>query len=195
MKQFKLLKKNFILYKKKNNFLSIYKTICTQIPSSIFRKLGYKFFLQLISEKIIDVYCIKNNNKIVSIITFVTYENYFKISRKVLYFLIFNPHILIKNLLFLIKSFAKNKDINISKNDLHLLHLVIFKKYFAHLSLIQKDKIFNFFFLKLVKKYHTKSIFLCFEKNNLRARKYYSRNKYKIFDKQSNIIFLRKYFN
>ena len=100
-----------------------------------------------------------------------------------------------KNLFTIIKSYSKNLNPNIKKNYLHLLHLVIFNKKFKGISLKKKDKILNVFYKKIAKNHKSKYIFLCLEKNNNKALRYYKRNKFKFFIETKNLIYLKKKLN
>ena len=93
------------------------------------------------------MYIIKKTKKIASIITVVDYKSYRLLGKETMIYLLKKPYLLIKNLLFIIKSFSKNLNLNLDKNHLHLLHLIIFSKYFKEMSLIKKDKV-NIFIKK-----------------------------------------------
>ena len=88
----------------------------------------------------------------------------------------------------------KNEKSNFNHNNLHLLHLVIFKKYFSNTKLIIKDNFFNLIFIRILKENNANSFFLCFEKNNFTAQRFYLRNKFKIYNVKDNIIFAKKKF-
>lgn len=187
-------KKKFIFSDKINNLNLIYKIICKHISASIFPKLGFFFFKNVIKKKIIKCYYLKKNNKIVSIITIIKKENFKVLSDEIFFFLILNPKILIFNFFYLINNF-KNKIIsNFDNNHLYLLHLIIFKKYFFKMKLSNKDLFFNWLFIKILKENNANKLFLHYEKNNLAAHRFYLRNKFKIYDTKSNIIYAKKKF-
>jgi hypothetical protein len=186
---------NYKLIHSKKNLNKIYKIICSQIPSSIFAYLGYNFFKTMVLKKIIYIYSIKNKSTICAVISVIDFENYKLINKKIFYFLIKNPYKLIKSLLFLLKSLKKKSNIKINKKYLHLLHLIILKKNFLNFSIKKKDMIFNQFYKKILKRHNSNIFFLCYEKKNHRAYKYYKRNNFKKFYKNNDIIFLRKFFN
>ena len=77
---------------------------------------------------------------------------------------------------------------------MHLLHLIIFSKYFKEMSLIKKDKVINIFYKKIAKKHNSKYIFLCLEKENIKALRYYKRNKFKFLYNTNSLIYLKKSF-
>lgn len=185
---------NYTLIKEKNNLKKIYRIICTKIKSSIFIYLGYNFFKKMVLNDIIHVYTIENNKKIASIITVIEFKNYKSINKKIIYHLIKNPIIILKNIGFLITSLKKKSNLNINKNYLHLLHLIIFKNEFYNISIKRKDSILNKFYKKILKTYKTNFFFLCFEKSNNKAYKYYKRNNFKIYNREKHTIFVKKKF-
>ncbi len=108
-----------------------------------------------------------------------------------------NPFIILSNINFLIKMFDKSSFYLKKKTEqkyLHLLHLVIISKYFKKISLKKKDGIFNYFFKKIVKKNNARTLFLCYEADNLKAQSYYKRNNFKIYKKINKTFFLKKDF-
>tara|TARA_B100001057_G_scaffold486148_1_gene566846 strand:+ start:12 stop:578 length:567 start_codon:yes stop_codon:yes gene_type:complete len=182
------------LMKVKNNLKNNYKIICTQIKSSIFFYLGFNFFRKMVLENIIHVYNVKNKSKISAIFTVIEFKNYKLINSKIFFYLLTNPLILIKNIAFFIESLKKNTNLKIKANYLHLLHLVIFKKEFFKISIKKKDLIINNFYKVILKKHKANCLFLCFEKKNYKAFRYYKRNNFKILDKNQNIIYMKKNF-
>ena len=194
----KLQKKdNYILEYNPYNLSKIFKLIIKKIPESIFSILDNNFFKYIINEKIIDLYVIKKNSKITSIITIITIDNYNILKRKIILFLLARPIIVLKNINFLIKMMNKSS-IDFAKNKgnkyIHLLHLVILSQHFKKISLRKKDYIFNYFFKEILKKNNANNLFLCYEAENLKAHSYYKRNNFKIFKKIKNVFFLRKSF-
>tara|TARA_Y100001958_G_C21044960_1_gene413249 strand:+ start:180 stop:773 length:594 start_codon:yes stop_codon:yes gene_type:complete len=190
-------KDKYILEYNPDNLSKIFKLITKKIPESIFSILDNNFFKYIISEKIIDLYAIKKNSKITSVITMITIDNYNVLKRKIILFLLAHPIIVLKNINFLIKmlnkssiDFFKNKE----KKYIHLLHLVILSQHFKKISLRKKDYIFNYFFKEILKKNNANNLFLCYEAENLKAHSYYKRNNFKIFKKINNVFFLRKSF-
>jgi hypothetical protein len=122
-------------------------------------------------------------------------KNFNNISKEILFFLFFNPKILIFNIFYFINNFFKKRiKSNFNHNNLHLLHLVIFKKYFYKTKLIIKDNFFNSIFIRILKENNANSFFLCFEKNNFAAQRFYLRNKFRIYNKKDNIIYAKKKF-
>lgn len=185
---------NFKLIKTKKNLNKNYKIICNKIDSSIFIYLGLNFFKQLVLKDIIHIYNVKLKNKIVAIITVVEYKHYKILSKKIIYYLIQNPLIIIKNFFILVASLKKNSSLKINNKYLHLLHLIIYKNNFLKISIKKKDALLTKFYKKILKNHKANKFFLCFEKDNLKAYRYYSRNKFKIFNKNRSIIYLRKKF-
>ena len=185
---------NYKLVKTKKNLNKNYKIICDKISSSIFVFLGFKFFKELVLKNFIHIYNVQLKNKTAAIITVVEYKNYKLLSKKIFYQLIQNPFILIKNIFFLLKSLRKNSNLEINNNYLHLLHLIIFKNNFINISIKKKDALFTKFYKKILKNHKANHFFLCFEKDNFKAMKYYNRNNFRIFNKNSNIIYLKKKF-
>ena len=186
---------DYILTKEVNNLKEIYKIICTQIKSSIFIYLGFNFFKRMVLDNIIHIYTIKKYKKISAVVTVIEFKNYKLINKKIFYYLINNPLIFIKSFGFLLISLKKKSNLHINKNYLHLLHLIIFKKKFLNITIKKKDLILNEFYKKILKTYKAKYFFLCFEKNNIKAYKYYKRNNFIIFKKNKDIVYLKKFFN
>ena len=180
------------LIKTKKKLNKIYHLICENIPTSIFVRLGFDFFNYLVFKNIINVYCVKKGTKISAIITTINFNNYKQINRIVLNYLIFNPFKIVVNFFYLVNSIKKSSKIRINKSYLHLLHLVIFKKDFLKISLKKKDQIFNRFYKRILIEQGAKLLFLCFEKKNKRAYKYYTRNKFKNFYKLGNVLYFKK---
>lgn len=182
------------LIKTKKNLKNNYQIICNKITSSIFYYLGFEFFNEMVMNNIIHVYNIKKNRKITSVITVIDFKSYKIINKKIFFYLLKNPLILIKSFLFLLKSISKKFNLKTTNKYLHLLHLVIFKKDYLNISLKKKDLILSNFYSKILKKHNANIFFLCFEKKNQKAYKYYLRNKFTIFLKKGNLIYLKKKF-
>ena len=68
--------KNFSLCKEENQISDLYTVICKKIPGSIFSKINYNFFEGLVESGIVNIFSIRKQKKIVSIITVVDFENY-----------------------------------------------------------------------------------------------------------------------
>jgi len=195
MKKKCAVNKGFLLYKQESNTFSLYKVICKKIPTSIFTKLGYNFFESLVENNIINVFYIKKQNKLASVITVVNHENYNILKKKIAIYLLINPLKVVVNFYLLIKSFFRGSNLLTNKDHLHLLHLVIYKNRFKKINLKRKDNILNFFFKEISKIFGAKILFLCYEKENSKARKFYFRNKFKVYDKRSGIVFVKKKVN
>ena len=190
-------KNNFLLSNKIVNPKKIFNIITDQIPRSIFTILTVDLFNKIIKDKILDVFIIKKKNKIASVISVVSNNNYNFLKKKIFFYFLLNPHKLLFNISFIFAMFdrsSNNIEFSKDKNYLHLLHLVIFKKYFKNISLKKKDEIFNFFFTKIVKKYDARYFYLCYEKDNLRANNFYKRNKFKFYSKSKKTIYVKKEF-
>jgi hypothetical protein len=193
-----IINKKFLLTNKINNHKKIFNIIINQIPRSIFAILDVSFFKNLIKDKIIEVFVIKKENKIASVINVITNNNYSILKKKIFFYFLLKPHRLFLNIYFVFAMFDRSlSNIKFVKNNnyLHLLHLVIFKKCFKNLSLKKKDEIVNFFLTKIIKKYGARYFYLCYEKDNLRAYNYYKRNKFKFYAKSKNTIFAKKRIN
>ena len=99
------------------------------------------------------------------------------------------------NFNIIIKNINKNLNFKLNEKYLHLLHLIIFKKEFYHINLADKDKLINKIFSYILKKHKSSILFLCLEKNNLVAKKFYLRNRFKFFFKNKNLIYLKKKYS
>ena len=183
-----------LLKHKTNNLNKIYKIISKGLPSSIFVILGLNFFKKMVLSKLIHVYCIEKKKTISSVISVIDFKNYFLINKKIIVYLILRPFLLLKFFFKLIQASQKNSKIKINPNYLHLLHLVILKEQFMNISIKKKDVLFNKFYKKILKKHKAKTIFLCFDKKNKIAKRYYKRNNFKFYVKKGNFFYYRKTF-
>lgn len=82
-----IIKKKFLLTNKINNHRKIFNIIINQIPRSIFAILDVSFFKNLIKGKIIEVFVIKKENKITSVISVITNKNYNILKKKNIFLL------------------------------------------------------------------------------------------------------------
>ncbi len=188
-------KKNFTLISISNPNRNIFNLIIKKIPNSIFSKLDFFFFKNIVKKNIIDLYVIKKKKKLSSIISTVTVDNYELLKKKIFVYLILNPYTVISNFIYFLTLFKKDEneiDLKNKKKFLHLLHLVIFKDKFSNFSIKEKDNIINFFFKIIIKKNNANFFYLCYEKRNLKANKYYKRNKFNIYKQNKKIIFVKK---
>ena len=177
---------------KNKNLKKIFDVICDKLPESIFKTLGFNFFRNLVLKKIIYVYSINVDNKLASVITVINYKNYDLINRFVIKHLLIKPHKILLNFFKLFKSLSKTSKLYIRPNYLHLLHLIIFKDKFNKYTISKKDKIINSFYKKILRKHNANTLFLCFDKSNIGALKYYSRNSFKPFHDIGSIIYYKK---
>ena len=185
----------FKLIKTKNNLNNIYDLICKNIVDSIFLDLGFNFFKDLVLNNTIHVYTIKNKSKISAILTIINYNDYKSINKIVIKYLIFHPIKFLIIFFRLLKAYKKRSNFQINYTYLHLLHLVIFKNDFRKITLKKKDLMFDKFFKKILNEHKSKVLFLCFDKKNIKAKKFYTRNKFKIFYKIKDIFYFKKEFN
>ena len=190
-----ITKKNFyILSKIENNTYHLFNLIKRDIPSSIFSSLNYKFFKNLIREKIIHLYIIQCKKKTSAIITLTTVRNLAKLKYRIFLFYLTNPFRFILNIINIFKSLGRSSNSKFGNNYLHLLHFIIFKKKFMNISIKKKDEIINFFLKSILRMFKAKSLFLCYEKNNLKAHKFYNRNKDLVYVKKKLIKSFKEYF-
>jgi len=187
-------KESYTLKKVENNTYHLFNLIKRDIPSSIFSLLDFKFFNQIIKEKIIHLYVIRYKKKISAIFTLATVKNLQKLKYKIFFYFFFNPHKFIYNLKKLISSLSRNSNISFNNSYMYLLHLIIYKKKFLNISRKKKDKIINFFLKKILIIFKKKNIYACFERKNLRALKFYFRNKFTVYSKNKNSFFVKKKF-
>lgn len=190
-------KKNYLLINKKKLSKKIFEILIKKIPNSIFSKLNFNFLKKIIEKKIINLYIIKNQRKIFSLVTTVSYDNYNLLKKKIFIFLIKNPHIIFLNLKYFFSIFYRDSnEINVKykKNYLHLLHLVILRDNKFNKNIKLKDKLMSFFYKKILKKNDAKLFYLCYERKNLKAHNYYKRNNFRIYKKNADVIFIEKKF-
>ena len=136
-----LKKDKYILEYSPNNLGKIFELIIEKIPESIFSILNKNFFKKAVKERTIDLYVVKKDKNIVSIISVTTIDNYNLLRKKIILFLLMHPLIVFTNISFLLGMIGKSS-IDFGKNRekkyIHLLHLVIFSKYFKKISLKKK---------------------------------------------------------
>ena len=60
------------------------------------------------------------------------------------------------------------------------------------ITISAKDNIINFFFKEIIKKNNANYFYLCYERNNYKAHKFYKRNKFVIYKKNQKIFFIKK---
>ncbi len=188
-------KNQFLLYNTVDTNKKIFNLIVKNIPNSIFSKLEFYFFNKILRKRLINVYYLKKGKKIASIITTTTFNNYNFIKKEILIHLLFHPLIIITNLSFffnLLKRDSNEIDFNNQNKYLHLLHLVIIKEHFMGITISAKDNIINFFFKEIIKKNNANYFYLCYERNNYKAHKFYKRNKFVIYKKNQKIFFIKK---
>lgn len=191
-----IIKKNsYVLNKIENNTYHLFNLIKRNIPSSIFSSFNYKFFNSLIREKIIHLYVIQYQKKNSAIITVTTVRNLAKLKYKILLFYLINPFKFALNIMKVFKSATRSSKLNFDKSYLHLLHLIVFKKKFMNVSIKTKDKIINFFFKSILRMFNAKRLFLCYEKNNLIAHKFYLRNNFISYNRNKHLVFVKKIIN
>ena len=188
-------KNSYKLRKIENNTYYLFNLIKSDIPSSIFSSLNYKFFNNLIKEKIIHLYIIQYQKKKSAIITVTTVKNLQKLKYKIFLFYLINPIKLVINIMKIIKSLARSSNVYFDNSYLHLLHLVIYKKNFMNISIKKKDGIINFFFKNILKIFKAKSLFLCYEKENIKAHKFYLRNNFIVYSENKDLVFVQKRIN
>ena len=188
-----ITKKNFyILSKIENNTYHLFNLIKRDIPSSIFSSLNYKFFNSLIIEKIIHLYIIQYKKKNSAIITITTVRNLAKLKYRIFLFYLINPFIFLLNIINVFKSLGRSSNSKFDKSYLHLLHFIIYKKRFMNVSIKKKDNIINFFLKSILGTFNAKSLFLCYERNNLKAHKFYLRNNFIVYNQNNNLVFAKK---
>ena len=188
-------KNSYKLRKIENNTYYLFNLIKSNIPSSIFSSLNYKFFNNLIKEKIIHLYIIQYQKKKSAIITVTTVKNLQKLKYKIFLFYLINPIKLVINIMKIIKSLARSSNVYFDNSYLHLLHLVIYKKNFMNISIKKKDEIINFFFKNILKISKAKSLFLCYEKKNIKSHKFYLRNNFIVYSENKDLVFVQKRIN
>jgi len=173
----------------------IYSLIVKNLPNSIFSKLDFLFLKNIVKKKILQVYAIKKKERLSCIITITTYEKYNTLRNFIILYLLKNPIKILSNIRFILGVMNRDKNEVESYDNskyLHVLHFIILKKQFDEISLKAKDNLINFFLKEIVKKNNANHIYLCYEKNNLKAHKYYKRNKFKIYKKSKKVIFIKK---
>jgi hypothetical protein len=189
-----VVKKNsYTLHKISTNTKIPFSLIKKDLPTSIFSILNNVFFKKIVRKKIISLFVIKNKkNKISAIITVVVLNNFSKLKYNIFLFFLTNPSFFFLNIIKIFKSLTRGPITSFDDSYLHLLHLIIYKKNFNKISIKKKDQIMNFFFTHILKIFNAKSFFLCYERNNLKAKNFYSRNNFLVYDRKKKVVFLKK---
>lgn len=188
--------KYYILYNTININIKIFNNIKLLIPNTFFSIIDFKFFKILLKKKIILLFLIKNKKKTASIFTIIQPNQINILKKEILFFFLKNPFKLFINIILILKSLNRGENKFFNNVDyLHLLHFIIFKKGFNNLSLKEKDRLFNFFFKKIIKIYNAKYFFLCYEDENIKAKNFYLRNNFICYQKKNNLVFLKKKFD
>lgn len=192
----KIKKNNFYLINNKS-LPEIFSVIKKKIPASIFCIIDFTFFQDLINQKLIHIFYVRKNDKICAIITVIRFNDFIILKKKIIFYLLKNPLKILFHFKLLLSTFKRDRaknDFLISREYLHLLHLVIKKEMFYQNSLKEKDDLISFFFKKIVKNFNAKYFYLCYEKNNIKAHKFYKRNKFEIYETTNNAIFVKRKF-
>jgi hypothetical protein len=185
-------KNSYILRKIENNTHHIFNLIKRKIPSSIFSSLNYEFFNNIVKKRIIHLYIIQYKKKNAAIVSVATVANLKKLKYKMLLFYLINPLNFLVNIINIFGSLSRTSKLNFNKSYLYLLHLIIYKKNFTNFSIKKKDQIFNFFFKNILRVFRAKSLFLCYEKKNVKANRFYLRNNFIVYGSNKNLIFAKK---
>ena len=182
----------YSLKKIKNDTDHLFDSIKKNIPTSIFSSLNNRFFLKMVKNKIIHLYVIQYKKKDSAIITVVTVKNLIKLKYNFFLFFLTHPLLSLFNIIKIFKSISRGSSVNFDKSYLHLLHFIIFKKNFMGIPIKKKDQIINFFFRHILRAFNTKSLFLCYEKKNFKADKFYLRNNFIVYKTNKNLVFIKK---
>ena len=185
---------SYKLQKNNKHLSKIFDIISENIQDSVFKKLGLRFFVYMVSKKIIHVYSVKKKKNISAIVTVIDYKNYISMNEKMINYFFQHPIQLFVNLIAVLSSMSKKSTIKIKTDYLHLLHLIIIKKNFSNISIERKDNILNNFYKKILNNHNAKVLFLCFDKKNKKAQNYYKRNNFVFLHKVKNLIYLKKDF-
>lgn len=185
---------SYKLQKNNKHLSKIFDIISENIQDSVFKKLGLRFFVYMVSKKIIHVYSVKKKKNISAIVTVIDYKNYISMNEKMINYFFQHPIQLFVNLITVLSSMSKKSTIKIKSDYLHLLHLIIIKKNFSNISIERKDNILNNFYKKILNNHNAKVLFLCFDKKNKKAQNYYKRNNFVFLHKVKNLIYLKKDF-
>ena len=151
----------------------------------------------MINQKLIHIFYVRKNDKICAIITVIRFNDFIILKKKIIFYLLKNPLKILFHFKLLLSTFKRDRaknDFLISREYLNLLHLVIKKEMFYQNSLKEKDDLISFFFKKIVKNFNAKYFYLCYEKNNIKAHKFYKRNKFEIYETTNNAIFVKRKF-
>ena len=182
--------KNNKKFKKKNR--AIFNFLTSNIEGSIFKFLGYDFFLYFIEINHGKVFYIEHNKKIVNYIAYIDSVTEKKLKNLIIKNIIKRPFFFIliafQNINFFFK-FHK-----FPANYLQLIHLIIKIDTVKNSSLKKKIdiKIDNLNY-KICKSLNFKGVYAMYNRNNKRASKYYKKNNYTLYNKNFFFNFVKKY--
>ena len=184
--------KFFTLKSVDNDDEDVFSLIQKNLPTSVFSIIDNNFYKNILKKKIISIFVISNKKKKSVIITVVTTKNLPRLKYQLVLFFLLNPFKFLFNILKIIKSLNRSSDISFNSSHLYLLHFIIFKKNFFGVPLDKKDQIINFFLKKITKFFNAKYLYLCYERNNLKAKNFYLRNNFKSYGHNKMSVFLKK---
>jgi len=168
----------------------IFNFLNSHIKNSIFGFFGFNFFIKIIKINYNFMYYIKENNKILTYISYVNNTNERLIKNEIIKYLLKSP---IKNILGLVLNIKFFFKFHLPpKKYLQLMHLIINCKNPKKKSNINK----------IISKLHNQvinskyvGIYAMHDRKNIAATNYYKKNKFKIYKKNFFFTFVKKKLN
>ena len=172
----------------------LHKFMTTNLKGTIFNILGFNFFCKnILYNDLVDLFYDKQDGDVRLLIIYINYENEKKLTRKILFHLLKNPHKIILKFYFLLSKFFYHKTMEYDSNTVQLLTLIIDSEYYKKkISLDLRDKTIDNFHQDYIKKNQATKIIASFQARNVAAAKYYSRNNFNIFLKNKLYNFIEK---
>tara|TARA_B100000579_G_scaffold434070_1_gene454145 strand:- start:73 stop:639 length:567 start_codon:yes stop_codon:yes gene_type:complete len=188
------MKINRIASNQKNNHIlknEIFQFIKKNIKYSIFKDLDFSFFNFYFEINYKNIFIIKNNKKIIGLISYINEKNQKILKKQIISNIIKKPFSFFKIILSINYYF---KSTNPPKNYLQLMHLILDKRILKITKKVNRDKKINELHKK-VSSNKFKGIYASYRKNNLSAAMYYEKNNFKIFEKNPYFCFVKKKLN
>ena len=149
----------------------LYKFMTTNLKGTIFNTLGFNFFCKnILYNDLVDLFYDKQDEDVRLLIIYINYENVRKLTRKILFHLLKNPHQIILKFYFLLSKFFYHKTMEYDLSTIQLLTLIIDREYYKKkISLDLRDKTIDNFHQAYVKKKQATKIIASFPIKNVAA--------------------------
>ena len=168
----------------------IYNFLIKNIKNTTFQAFGYSFFLKSLRINFKNTFYIEYNDKIVSYISYINQKNEKKIKKILIKQIFKNP---LKNFFIILLNFKFFFKIhNQPQKFIQLMHLIIKLDVNHNQNNKRKlNKIIENLHKQIIKSKYI-GVYALYENINLVAAKYYDKNNFQIFDRNSFYTFVKK---